>query len=85
MAELLILHYNPGNLVAMTTFVTERPRKRSPLVFPLRSSRGLTGKSALLAQVRAISAHPRLVDLIGTTPQSDMETISDRFMTFIES
>ena len=84
-AELLILHYNPGNLMAMTAFVTERPRRGSPLVFPLRSSTGLTGKSALLAQVRAISAHPRLVGLVGTVPQSDMETISDRFMTFMES
>ena len=84
-AELLILHSNPGNLMAMTAFVTERPRRRSPLVFPLRSSTGLTGKSALLAQVRAISAHPRLVDLVGTMPQSDMETIFDRVMTFMES
>ena len=84
-AELLILHYNPGNLMAMTAFVTERPRRRSPLVFPLRSSTGLTGKSALLAQVRAISAHPRLVDLVGTVSQRDMKTISDRVMTFMES
>ena len=84
-AELLILHYNPGNLMAMTAFVTDRPRRRSPLVFPIRSSTGLTGKSALLAQVRAISAHPRLVDQVGTMPQSDMETIADQFMAFIES
>ena len=85
MAELLILHYNPQNLMAMTAFVTDRPRRRSPLVFPIRSSTGITGKSALLAQVRAISAHPRLVDLVGTMPQSDMETISGRFMALIES
>ena len=85
-AELLILHYKPSPTSwRWTAFVTERPRRRSPLVFPIRSSTGLTGKSALLAQVRAISAHPRLVDLVGTMPQSDMETISDRFMTFMES
>ena len=85
MAELLILHYNPQNLMAMTAFVTDRPRRRSPLVFPIRSSTGITGKSALLAQVRAISAHPRLVDQVGTMPQSDMETVSGRFMALIES
>ena len=84
-AELLILHYNPSNLMAMTAFVTDRPRRRSPLVFPIRSSTGLTGKSALLAQVRAISAEPRLVDLVGTVPQSDMETVSGRFIALIES
>ena len=84
-AELLILHYNPGNLMAMTAFVTERPRRRSPIVFPIRSSTGLTGKSALLAQVRAISAEPRLVDLVGTVPQSDMETVSGRFIALIKS
>ena len=84
-AELLILHYNPANLMAMTAFVTERPRRWSPLVFPLARSPGIMGRSALLAQVRAISAHPRLVDLVGTMPQSDMETIADQFMAFIES
>ena len=84
-AELLILHYNPANLMAMTAFVTERLRGRSPLVFPIRSPMGLTGKSALLAQVRAISAEPRLVDLVGTVSQSDMDAISGRFTAFIES
>ena len=85
MADLLILHYNPANLMAMTAFVTERRRGRSPIVFPIRSSTGLTGKSALLAQVRAISAAPRLVDLVGTVSQSDMDAISVRFTAFIES
>jgi mRNA-degrading endonuclease toxin of MazEF toxin-antitoxin module len=85
MAELLILHYNPQNLMAMTAFVTERPRRRSPIVFPLARSSGIMGRSALLAQVRPVSAHPRLVDLVGTVPQSDMETISGRFMALIES
>ena len=84
-AELLILHYNPGNLMAMTAFVTERPRRRSPIVFPLARSSGIMGRSALLAQVRPVSAYPRLVDLVGTVPQSDMETISGRFMALIES
>ena len=83
--ELLILHYNPANLMAMTAFVTERLRGRSPLVFPIRSSTGLTGKSALLAQVRAISAEPRLVDLVGTVSQSDMDASSVRFTALIES
>ena len=85
MAELLILHYNPANLMAMTAVVSHRLRRRSPIVVPLSPPTGLTGKSALLAQVRAISAEPRLVDLVGTVPQSDMNAISDRFTEFIES
>jgi mRNA-degrading endonuclease toxin of MazEF toxin-antitoxin module len=85
MAELLILHYNPANFMAMTALVSHRLRRRSPIVFPLSPSTGLTGKSALLAQVRAISAEPRLVDPVGTVSQSDMNAISDRFTAFIES
>ena len=85
MTELLILHYNPDNLMAMTAVVSHRLRRRSPIVFPLSPPTGLTGKSALLAQVRAISAEPRLVDLVGTVSQSDMNAISDRFTAFIES
>ena len=83
--ELLILHYNTANLMAMTAFVTHRPRGKSPIVFQLSPSTGITGQSALLGQVRGISADPRLVDLVGTVPQSDMEEISGRFTAFIES
>ena len=57
-AELLILHYNPANLMAMTALVTHRLRRRSPIVFPLSPPTGISGQSALLAQVRAISADP---------------------------
>ena len=85
MAELLILHYNSANLMVMTALVSHRLRRRSPIVFPLSPPTGLTGKSALLAQVRAISTDPRLVDLVGTVSQSDMDAISDRFTAFIES
>ena len=85
MAELLILHYNPANLMAMTALVTHRLRRRSPIVFPLSPPTGISGQSALLAQVRAISADPRLVDLVGTVSQSDMDAISGRFTAFIES
>ena len=85
MAELLILHYNPANLMAMTAVVSHRLRRRSPIVFPLSPPTGLTGKSAVLAQVRAISAEPRLVDLVGIVSQPDMNAISDRFTAFIES
>ena len=83
--ELLILHYNPTNLMTMTAFVTHRPRGKSPIVFQLSPSTGITGQSALLGQVRGISADLRLVDLVGTVPQSDMEEISSRFTAFIES
>ena len=85
MTELLILHYNPANLMAMTAFVTHRLRRRAPIVFPLSPSTGISGQSALLAQVRAISADPRLVALVGTVSQSDMDAISGRFTAFIES
>ena len=84
-AELLILHYNPANLMAMTALVTHRFRRRSPIVFPLSPPTGISGQSALLAQVRTISADPRLVDLVGTVSQSDMDAISGRFTAFIES
>ena len=82
--ELLILHYNPANLMAMTALVTNRPRRSSPIVFPLSPSTRSTGKAALLGQVRAISADPRLVDLVGTASQSEMTEISGRFTAFIE-
>ena len=82
--ELLILHYNPANLMAMTALVTNRPRRSSPIVFPLSPSTRSTGRTALLGQVRAISADPRLVDLVGTASQSEMTEISGRFTAFIE-
>ena len=85
MAELLILHYNPANLMAMTALVTLIPRRSSPIVFPLVPSTRLMGRAALLGQVRAISADPRLVDLVGTVSQSDMAEISGRFTALIES
>ena len=84
-AELLILHYNPANLIAMTTFVTHRPRRSSPIVFPFSPSTGITGQSVLLSQVRAVSADPRLVDLVGTVSQSEMAEISGRFTAFLKS
>ena len=82
-AELLILHYNPANLMAMTAMVTNRPRRASQIVFPLSPSTGITGRSILLSQVRAISADPRLVDLVGTVSQSDMAGITEQLTVFL--
>ena len=82
-AEFLILHYNPANLMAMTVFVAHRPRGSSPIVFPLFPPTIIAGQSALLAQVRAISADPRLMNLVGAISQSDMAGISGQFTAFI--
>ena len=84
-AALLVVHYNPVNLMAITLFVTDRPRNSSPIVFAFGSPTGLIGRSALLTQVRAISAQPRLVSLVCTVPQADIREISDKFMAFIGS
>ncbi len=85
LAELLVFHYNPANLMAMTAWVSRKPRRSSHIVFPLSPSTGFPWQSALLAQVRAVSAGHRLMDLVSTISQSDMEEISGRFMAFIES
>ena len=81
--ELLILHYNPANLMAMTALVTSRPRGTSPLVFPLSQSTELTGQSALLTQLRGISAAPRLVKIVGATSPSDMAGITAQLTVFL--
>ena len=76
MVELLVLHYNPANLMAMTAMVTRRPRGSSPLVFPLSQSSGQARPSVLLTQLRGISAASRLVKLVGATSPSDMAGIT---------
>ena len=81
--ELLILHYNPANLMAMITIVTRKPRRTSPIVFPLSSSMGITGQSVLLAQVRGISADQRLVNFVDTASQSDMAGITAQLIAFL--
>ena len=81
--ELLILHYNPANLMAMTTIVTRKPRVTSPIVFPLSSSMGITAASVLLPQVRGISADQRLVKWVGTASQSDMIGITAQLTAFL--
>ena len=81
--ELLILHYNPANFMAMTAMVTRRPRGASPLVFQLSTSTGLTGYSVLLTQVRGISANLRLVSPVVTASPSDMAGITAQFTAFL--
>ena len=81
--ELLILHYNPANFMAMTAMVTRRPRGPSPLVFQLSPSPGLSGHSVLLTQVRGISANLRLVNRVGTASPSDMAGITAQCAAFL--
>lgn len=81
--ELLILHYNPANLMAMTAMVVRNPRRTSPLVFPLSQSTGLTGRSVLLTQLRGISAYPRLVRPVGTASPSDMAGVTAQLTKFL--
>ena len=83
MVELLVLHYNPANLMAMTAMVTRRPRGRSPLVFPLSQSSGHAELSALLSQLRGISAASRLEKLVGATSPSEMAEITAQLTAFL--
>ena len=82
-AELMVLHYNPANCMAMTAFVSQRARKRSSIVHEISSSIRLNGRSVLLSQMRAIAADERLQHRIGTIPKLETQEISRKLKRFL--
>ena len=82
--EVLILHYNSANCMAMTSIVSNRKRNPSPLVVGFHSSPRLRGRSALLGQVRAIATEHRLESRIGTVPRGEMDEATNKLRKFLK-
>ena len=82
--ELLILHYNSSNCMAMTAFVTSRKRNKSPIVAEIQSSTRLRGRFALLGQMRPVAAEERLLHRVGTVSRQEMSTISKKLNAFLK-
>ena len=64
-AEVLVLHSNASNAMAMTMATTSKRRKRSGVVLPIESNTSLPGYSVLVSQVRSLSTECRFLDRVG--------------------
>ena len=72
-AEVLVLHFNPSNAMAMTMTTTNTRRKPSRLVLPVQSNTSLTGYSVLVSQVRSLSTEFRFLDRIGQITAGEVD------------
>ena len=82
--EVLVLHYNSANCMAMTSIVSDRKRDPSPLVVEFHSSPRLRGRSALLGQMRPIATDHRLENRIGTVPRGEMNEATNKLRKFLK-
>ena len=80
--EVLVLHYNTANCMAMASIVSDRKRNPSPLVVGFHSSHRLRGRSALLGQVRPVATDHRLESRIGTVPRGEMSEATNKLRMF---
>ena len=64
-AEVLVLHFNPGNAMAMTMATTSKRRKKSRVVLPLQPNASLQGYSLLVSNVRSLSTECRFLERVG--------------------
>ena len=72
-SEVLVLHFNPSNDMAMTMATTNTRRKPSRLVLPVQSNTSLTGYSVLASQVRSLSTEFRFLNRIGQITAGEVD------------
>ena len=82
--EVLVLHYNSANCMAMTSIVSNRKRNPSSLVAEYHPSPRLRGRSALLGQVRPIATDHRMESRIGTVPHEEMNQVTTKLRKFLK-
>ena len=81
--EVLVLHYNPGNAMAMTMACTNKPRDASNLVLPVQSDAVLAGYSILASHVRSLSTECRFLNRIGEMPADEVDEAGNIFIKLL--
>ena len=80
MTEVLLMHHNPYNQMAITMLVSTRRRRKSPLVAELLS---IQGRWALISQVRAIAVELRFGNKVGAASSNEMTTVYNKLRDFL--
>ena len=78
--DVLILHYNESNDIAMTMVVTDKPRNPSAIIRPVVSCPALSGRSVLASQVRSLSVGLRFQKRFGRLSATEVDAAAGAFM-----
>ena len=81
--EVLILHYNPGNDMAMTMACTDKRRSPSGLVLPIQSDTVLAGRSILVSHVRSLSTECRFLNRVGEINADEVDQAGKMFIKLL--